>query len=321
MVNGNDEINENWVNYANAIESDLLFLADGHPDKFYHGTPCDCGRNCNRSDSVLAHLNTVRQKALADSKLILLWLDLKLGKVQKDNLQFSGRQLAIDITKEGSLFPPGADTASINVLLSAHLKNVGNKEFATGFREYIMENRPELFPRFGYDFSNRELDIDSVLAMFEELGIRENIWMGDGSSNCFPKSDDKLLKILEKRDSATVSGNAPFKVFAWTTDQKSTMRRWLMLGVDIVFTNYPSRLKEVVEGEFQNSLVLADNTVDPWTRIKSSEVVTPLGRGCSQGYCWLYTSSDQWCQSTTTCSSDNDCFESNFHNCQLYYFM
>ena len=178
-----------------------------------------------------------------------------------------------------------------------------------------MKNRPKLLPQFGYYFSNRKLEIDDILAAFEELGINENIWMGDGISNCFNRGNERLIKILQRRDSATGRGIAPFKVYAWTADKKSTLREWLMLGVDAIINNYPSRLKEVVEGEFQDSLVLADNTVDPWMRIKKSEAVTPLRRGCSQGYCWLYTSPDNWCWSSTTCSSNNDCFGNNFQPC------
>lgn len=34
MVNGNSQINEEWVNEANAIEVDLAFTNEGYPDKF-----------------------------------------------------------------------------------------------------------------------------------------------------------------------------------------------------------------------------------------------------------------------------------------------
>lgn len=82
MVNGKSQINAEWVNEANAIESDLAFRDDGYPDKFYHGVPCDCGRTCTYKDDVTTHFDTVRRKALRDKTFGLFWLDLKLGNVK-----------------------------------------------------------------------------------------------------------------------------------------------------------------------------------------------------------------------------------------------
>ncbi len=41
MVNGDSQVNADWVKPANA--SDLVFNSDGSPHRFYHGPiPCDC---------------------------------------------------------------------------------------------------------------------------------------------------------------------------------------------------------------------------------------------------------------------------------------
>ena len=307
QVNGNSQINEDWVNEANAIEVDLSFTNEGDPDKFYHGIPCDCGRACTYSNDITTHFDTIRRKALQDGTLGLLWLDLKLGNV--NNHERSGEKVAIEMTKAGSLFPPGAFVPPIKVLLGAEKLN--QKYFFTGFRKYIKKNRPELLPKFGYGFgSERDLGIDVILAAFEEVGIQENIWMGDGITNCLPLVNTRLIEILKKRDSS--SELAPFKVYAWTSDKTSTMREWLQLGVDAIVTNYPNRLKALVNDEFQTSLALADSNTDPWERIKASEVVPPLARGCSRyisrWYCWMYTSPSYWCWSYTRCNSANDCY-------------
>ena len=306
MVNGNDEINKEWVNSSNAIENDLSFSSDGKPLYFYHGSPCDCFRDCEEWDPVLDHFNTIRQKALADPTFSLVWLDLKLGDVEKDKLMLSGKQLAVEMTKEGSLFPPGADTASINVLLGA--QELDQKDFFTGFRQYIMDNRLELLPQFGYDISNQDLEIDDILAAFEELDINENIWIGDGISNCISRGNKRLIKILQRRDSATNNGIAPFKVYGWTADRYDTMRDWLMLGVDAIINNYPSRLKEMVEVDFKETLVLANKNVNPWKRIKSSEAVEPFGFDCGQqGFCWRCRKGKKCCNSQKRCSYRDDC--------------
>ena len=307
MVNGKSQINAQWVNEANAIESDLAFRDDGYPDKFYHGVPCDCGRECTYKDDVTAHFDTIRRKALRDKTFGLFWLDLKLGKMK--DYMFSGRQLAIEITKRGSLFPPGEIVPKINVLLGA--QELGQKNFFRGFRQYIQENRPELLHKFGYDFSNQNLKIDDILATFEELGIRENIWMGDGITNCFTRNNERLIKILQRRDSNSPQ-LAPSKVYAWTADKTSTMRTWLQLGVDAIIVNYPNRLKYLVNNQFKNSLVLADQNTNPWERIKAAEVVPPLAHGCStyivKKYCWKYTTPHNWCWSYSRCNTDNDCY-------------
>lgn len=307
MVNGNSQINEEWVNEANAIEVDLAFTNEGYPDKFYHGFPCDCGRKCSYSNDIVTHFDTIRRKALQDSTLGLLWIDLKLGNVNDHNL--SGEQVAIEMTKAGSLFPPGAVVPSIKVLLG--VEKLNQKQFFSGFRKYIEKNRPELLPKFGYDFSSeRSLGIDTILAAFQEVGIQENIWMGDGITNCLPLDNTRLIEILKKRDSSTKL--APLKVYAWTSDRTSTMREWLQLGIDAIITNYPNRLKTLVNEEFQNRLALADSNTNPWERIKASEAVPPLARGCSkyilQKYCWMYTTPSYWCWSSTQCDSNNDCY-------------
>ena len=85
-------------------------------------------------------------------------------------------------------------------------------------------------------------------------------------------------------------------MYAWTADKTSTMKKWLQLGVDAITVNYPNRLKDLVSNEFKNSLVFADQSTNPWERIKATEVVPPLARGCStyrvKTYCWKYTTPD-----------------------------
>lgn len=119
-------------------------------------------------------------------------------------------------------------------------------------------------------------DVDTILNTFESIGITENIWVGDGITNCLPRSTSRLEEILAKRDSFNGAGLAPFKVYAWTLDRSSTMKRYLQLGVDAIIVNYPSRMDAVVRNEFPNSLSLATRATDPWERIKASEAISPV---------------------------------------------
>ena len=307
MVNSNSQIDLDWVNDANALESDLTFNSDGSPKQFYHGLPCDCGRLCLKKGDVTTHFGTIRRKAqnyIHD--FALFWIDLKLRDSEITDFYSSGKKLAEEMTKVGSLFPPG-EVVPINVLLGAEY--LDQKDFFRGFRQYILEKRPELLPKFGYDFSSTSLDIEEILNTFEEMGITENIWIGDGITNCllFTRDDTRLKEILNKRDSNT-SGLAPFKVYAWTADSTSDMRDRLQLGVDAIIVNYPNRLHALVTDEFRNSLYLAKRSTNPWKRIRAYEALPPLARGCSQGYCWKYISPDDWCWTPKECSTAEDCW-------------
>ena len=308
MVNGDSQIYADWVTNANAIESDLMFKSDGSPDQFLHSRPCDCFRNCDYKNDVLTHFASIRRKAQdASQSLVLFWIDLKLSKSGITDFFSSGRQLAEAMTRSGSLFPPG-EIVPINVLLGA--EGIDQKDFFRGFRQYISDNRPELLHKFGYDISDTNNDVDEILQAFEEVGITENIWVGDGITNCLTKSDSRLKKILDKRDSYTNKGLAPFKVYAWTVDKISSMRYYLHLGVDAIIVNYPSRMLNLVKEEFHDSLFLATSETNPWERMKSSEVIPPLAQGCSRSYCWKYANPDDWCWTSTTCSKASDCWGS-----------
>ena len=309
MVNANSQINEDWVNDANAIEADLTFYPDGTPKEFYHGFPCDCGRYCWNSDDPLSHFASYRQKAQDESQnFVLVWMDFKISESGMMNYSGSGEKVAELMTREGSLFPLGEDVP-INVLLGAETPD--QKDFFLGFRDYISTNRPELLPKFGYVFSGTDIGVDEILNTFEGMGITENIWVGAGNVNCLTMPIEKLRYALAKRDSYTDgSGLAPFKVYAWTVDRTSTMREYLQLGVDIIIVNYPGRMKALVTDEFHDSLVLATRPTDPWERIKESEVVAPLAQGCSRSYCWKYTDPDNWCWTENSCSNASDCWGS-----------
>ena len=306
MVNADSQVNLDWVNNANAIESDLKFNADGSPHKFYHGFPCDCGRTCTYEGDVIAHLDTIRHKAQDKSQnLALFWIDLKLSSSGITDFFSSGQKLAEVMTRSGSLFPPG-ENVPINVLLGA--ETLAEKDFFRGFRQYISNKRPQLLQKFGYDFSDTSHSVDEILDTFDRLGIKENIWIGDGITNCLPRSTTRLEKILAKRDSYSGSGLAPFKVYAWTFDKKSSMRKYLQLGVDAIIANYPNRMKDLVEDEFHNSLSLATHATDPWERIKASEAIPSLAQGCQWSTCWEYTNPDTWCWTPTKCNKASDCW-------------
>ena len=311
MVNSKEEVNVKWVNYANAIESDLSFYSNGNPKEFYHGDPCNIFvRNCYKKDDVQTHFATIRRKAQDKSKnLALFWIDLKLKASGMSDYYSAGQKLADAMTRRGSLFPRGEEVP-INVLLGAEY--VSQKNFFIGFRIYIKNFRPELLPKFGYDISGGE-DVDTILNTFKSIGIRENIWIGAGETSISPKAiTNDLKKLVKKRDSG--AGVAPSKVYAWTVDKTSSMRYYLQLGIDAIIVNYPDRMKNAVTDQFKDSLTLATPKNDPWKRVKSSQVMPPRARVCSLhifGYfCYKYhgTGTRDYCKTSKRCNSSQDCW-------------
>lgn len=199
----------------------------------------------------------------------------------------------------------------INVLLGAEA--LDQKGFFLGFRQYISTNRPELLPKFGYDFSGTDIEVDKIFDTFEEIGIKENIWVGAGSTNWSPiPITERLKKLVAKRDSG--SEVAPCKVYAWTFDKASSMKYHLQLGIDVIIVNYPDRMYSTVTDRFHDSLFLATRATDPWKRIKQSEAIPPYAQGCSlhifRRYCWKSTGTkeSEWCWTSKRCDKDSDCW-------------
>ena len=309
MVNGQSQINDDWVNPANAIESDLAFNSDGSPKEFYHGIPCDCFRSCIKKDNVAAHFAAIREKAVDPNKNVaLFWIDLKLAASGITDFKGSGEKLAKVITQSNSLFPLGKDVP-IHVLLGAEAIN--QNQFFVGFLNYIKSNRPELYDKFGFDFSGTDTTVEETLQAFKEIGIEKNIWVGDGIINCIPRGTSRLERILAKRDELG-SDNATFKVYSWTIDNKASLIEHLQLGVDAIITNIPAKLNNLIREEFHDTLTLATQETSPWEQIKSSEAIQPFAQSCDrywlfQFYCRKYTSRDSQCWSDKKCSRPSDC--------------
>ncbi len=120
-------------------------------------------------------------------------MDLKLGDSGISDLKKSGEKMATMMTQSGSLFPPG-ESIPLHVLLGA--EDIEQKEFFVGFRKYLKINRLELLDQFGYDFTGTDTDINEILRTFKEIGIRRNIWVGDGTINCWLRGTHRSNRSL-----------------------------------------------------------------------------------------------------------------------------
>lgn len=83
MVNAVKQIDQ-WLGYgANALEVDVKFAYNGTPKHFYHGIPCDVGRDCERWAYIKNYINALRDRTIPtsskfNSHLVLVMFDVKL---------------------------------------------------------------------------------------------------------------------------------------------------------------------------------------------------------------------------------------------------
>jgi len=97
MVNAVNQIDE-WLGYgANALEVDVTFADAGTPEYFYHGHPCDIGRNCVRRADIKKYINALRDRTIPtsstfNSHLVLVMFDVKLTSLKKSALSKAGKK-------------------------------------------------------------------------------------------------------------------------------------------------------------------------------------------------------------------------------------
>lgn len=102
MVNAVKQIDE-WLGYgANALEVDVRFKRDGTPKYFYHQSPCDMFRDCERWAYIKKYINALRDRSIPTSStfnchLVLVMFDVKLKYVKKSALSKAGEKFVDDI--------------------------------------------------------------------------------------------------------------------------------------------------------------------------------------------------------------------------------
>ncbi|RWS20628.1 sphingomyelinase D A1-like protein [Leptotrombidium deliense] len=85
---------------SNAIETDIVFSADGNALYTFHGLPCDCFRNCYHSEQIPVYFEYTRNLTSPENEIYhpnftLLLLDLKTGGINQNALNEAGKKLFI----------------------------------------------------------------------------------------------------------------------------------------------------------------------------------------------------------------------------------
>ncbi|XP_077490434.1 dermonecrotic toxin SPH-like isoform X2 [Amblyomma americanum] len=160
---------------------------------------------------------------------------------------------------------PMPPTQAMNVLVS--VPSYRDKDVLRGAIDTIKRHAPAMLAKTGFDISDIE-DLSKIRSVYQELGIRENRWQGDGAQNCysFLRSHSRMRRVVANRDLNSADHYVD-KAYHWTVDIPDQLRRSLRIGVDGIITNKPERLARIVkEGEFTSKLRRATIDDNPWTR-------------------------------------------------------
>nr|A0A1L4BJ98.1 RecName: Full=Dermonecrotic toxin Hl-PLD1; AltName: Full=Phospholipase D; Short=PLD; AltName: Full=Sphingomyelin phosphodiesterase D; Short=SMD; Short=SMase D; Short=Sphingomyelinase D; Flags: Precursor [Hemiscorpius lepturus]API81378.1 venom toxin [Hemiscorpius lepturus] len=267
MVNAVKQIEEFLDLGANALEADVTFDDNGNPKWTYHGTPCDCFRDCLRWEYVDEYLKRIRELTSPGSSkfrkgFILLMLDLKISKLSDNAKSKAGKEIADMIIKR--LWSGSGEKAQLYIVLS--FPYVNDIEFVRAFRERVKSKgfASEAEKRIGWDISGNE-DLGKIRDAYQKLGITDNVWQSDGITNCLTRSHDRLAEAVCKRDSDKEWPSLK-KVYYWTVDKQSSMKEALKVGVDGMITNDPDDLVAVLN-EFSGTHRLANINDSPWQKI------------------------------------------------------
>ncbi|KAL1423044.1 hypothetical protein MTO96_021433 [Rhipicephalus appendiculatus] len=241
MVNSIKEVDQYLRLGANAIEADVTFQSDGTAKQTFHGSPCDCFRNCYMRENIVDYLEYIRKvtgtpDAKYKNRVALLFLDLKVSDLPAPSKLKAGKDISKKLLEH--LWYNVDPNNTVNVLLS--IGHVSDKEVFKGVVETLMKHGdPIIAERVGFDVGLND-PLEDISKMYSELGIDHNRWQGDGVSNCISlfRPTTRLKQALRYRDSRSDRSYAD-KVYHWTIDLSSAIRNSIRLGVDGIITNYP----------------------------------------------------------------------------------
>ncbi|XP_015792028.1 phospholipase D StSicTox-betaIC1-like isoform X2 [Tetranychus urticae] len=275
MVNSIKEINLYLKRGANTIEADVSFSLNGTALYTFHGYPCDCFRHCTQQENIEKYLVYVREitkpeNANYKKQLVLLFLDLKISSLPASVKANAGRNLARKVIT--NLFEFGTTTSKIKLLLS--IGHVEDSDFVLGFQKELEKSEMKhLKDKIGWDVGMND-EVSDVISMWKKIKIIDNIWLGDGYSNCISPFYNlgRLTEVVSNRDlrSKRIPKDPMIdKVYHWTIDFHHKIRASLKLGVDGIITNHPERLYAILkERDFKYKYRLATHDDDPWKRIQ-----------------------------------------------------
>ncbi|KAL1466716.1 hypothetical protein MTO96_042534 [Rhipicephalus appendiculatus] len=208
-------------------------------EKFYEGGLCGCGRDCEKSAQANTYLSYLRDAVNGGKfagKLQLLYIDTKTWRLSPGMKYQAGINLASTLINH--LWQNGTIPfeSMLNVIVS--VPSTTNKEILSGALDTLRRaSSSSLFlDHVGFDISGYEL-LSIIADTYEELGIREHRWQGDGANNCFIDGygEARTKAVTSRRTAANTTDDYVDKAYVWTVDNAKTMRRFLKYVLLMMF--------------------------------------------------------------------------------------
>ncbi|KFM59798.1 Sphingomyelin phosphodiesterase D SpeSicTox-betaIB2a, partial [Stegodyphus mimosarum] len=183
---------------ANSVEFDVEFDSEGKAMRTFHGLPCDCFRNCYRTENFIDYIDYLSQVTTPGDEnfretLVLLFMDVKLRGLSRKAKFRAGEDIARKLIKY--YWKKGTPKARAYILIS--LPSINHLEFVESFRKVLSDNKYSSYyeSKTGFDFSGNE-NLDFIRSALESVGITHHIWQGDGITNCLPRGTRRLWEAL-----------------------------------------------------------------------------------------------------------------------------
>ncbi|XP_064649807.1 dermonecrotic toxin LspiSicTox-betaIE1ii-like [Lineus longissimus] len=279
LSNSREHVEKALKNGANGIEVDLRFKNSGKPSHFFHGTNCNCGidKQCwckspyeceQRENSVPTFLQYFRNISTPGSIYYhpsftgFVWLDLKILSTKQNYLRNGGIGLA-DILVDDVFNKDDKGSRAVFGLELYFMK-----------RTYFMKALVDQLRKRNREDIIKNHIIAIVTVDFLEEYLREYkdstpaVWLSDGNNDCeaHDVSESKARRMVGYRENANTV--AVKKATEWVLDSKRRIREGLRYDVDLIMTNFPARVVEVLkEPEFYPLYRLATYLDSPNERI------------------------------------------------------
>lgn len=273
MVNSPYDVDVFLQQGANALETDVQFNSHGRATWAYHGTPCDCFRECERSSKITDFLDYVRRVTSEEGgkfkgQVAFLLLDLKTSGIYQQRKYAAGVDISRKLTRHlwRNVLPENA----LDVLL--HVNSLNDRDVFEGVLDTIgaLPDAESWIKHIGFEFGGME-SLSKIGEAYARLGISRNRWQGSGNTNCLAYLEgrySRLQNIVACRDGRSSHCHHVDKGYAWTLDKESSIAREIRLGLDAVITNYPRNALAAMKWNDVAPLVrLAGRQDSPWTRV------------------------------------------------------
>lgn len=165
--------------------------------------------------------------------LSLIFFDCKISGLPPSSKATAGADMADKVADIiYSVNKPSASDSKIKVLMS--IGHIFDSDFILGFQARLEARNlaDKLTKNIGWDVGLND-PINSIVSMWKRIEVIDNIWQGDGRSNCISPFYNlgRLTQAVDRRDERNDMIENPFidKVYHWTIDLTHNLRasmRW-----------------------------------------------------------------------------------------------